>query len=164
VVDYWNLRATGTYLFPLALQDYQECANPIRDFGAAAAYPINESITNHAVIIKAPSITDEEQEAVAPWIGSLGSVKGLSMVGWVPHYHASAYVVSELDIDPIRSFESNAIGVLVDGYGKSRVQDQLFFRKAMSLSTGQWIYYFLPLATLLLVIGCLGLTQAARRW
>ena len=119
VVDYWNLRASGTYLFPLTLQDYQECANPIGDFGAAAAYPINESITNHVVIIKAPSITDEEQKAVTTWIASLGSVNDLSMTGWVPHYHKNHYgVVNELDIDPIRSFESNAIGVLVNGYGK----------------------------------------------
>jgi hypothetical protein len=29
VVDYWNLRASGTYLFPLTLQDYQECAKGI---------------------------------------------------------------------------------------------------------------------------------------
>jgi hypothetical protein len=32
VVEYWNLRASGTYLFPLTPQNYQECTNPIRDF------------------------------------------------------------------------------------------------------------------------------------
>ncbi len=119
VVDYWNLRASGMYLFPLTLQDYQECENPIRDFGAAATYPINESVTNHVVIIKAPSITDEELKDVTTWIGSKGLVKELSMMGWVPHYHTNNYgVVSELEIDPIRGFEANAIGVLVDGHGK----------------------------------------------
>jgi hypothetical protein len=119
VVEYWNLRATGTYLFPLTLQDYQECENPIRDFGAAASYPINESITNHVVIIKAPSITDEEQQAVATWILGKGLAKDLSMMGWVPHYHRDNYgVVSELEIDPIRGFESNATGLLIDGHGK----------------------------------------------
>jgi hypothetical protein len=118
VVDYWNLRASGTYLFPLTLQDYEECENPIRDFGSAAAYPINESITNHVVIIKAPSITDEEQKAVTTWIGLKGLAKDLSMMGWVPHYYANHYgVVPQLEIEPIRGFESNAIGVLVDGYG-----------------------------------------------
>jgi hypothetical protein len=118
VVDYWNLRASGTYLFPLTLQDYQERENPIRDFGSAAAYPINESITNHVVIIKAPSITDEEQKAVTTWIGLKGLAKDLSMMGWVPHYYANHYgVVPQLEIEPIRGFESNAIGVLVDGYG-----------------------------------------------
>jgi len=119
VVDYWNLRASGMYLYPLTLRDYQECANPIADFGAAAAYPINESVTNRAVIIKAPSITDEEQQTVTAWIASLGSIKDLSMMGWVPRYHKSHYgAANEIDIESIRSFESNAIGVLVDGYGK----------------------------------------------
>jgi hypothetical protein len=119
VVDYWNLRASGTYLFPLTLQDYQECENPIRDFGAAAAYPINESITNLVVIIKAPSITDEEQKAVTNWIVSTGLVKDLSMMGWIPHYDVNHYgVVSQLSISPIRGFESNEIGVLVEGHGK----------------------------------------------
>jgi len=80
VVDYWNLRASGTYLFPLTLQDYQECENPIRDFGSAAAYPINESITNRVVIIKAPSITDDEQQSVTTWIGLKGLAKDLSMM------------------------------------------------------------------------------------
>lgn len=51
VVDYWNLRASGTYLFPLNLQDYQECAKGNRDFGSASAYPINETVTNHPTII-----------------------------------------------------------------------------------------------------------------
>ncbi len=119
VVDYWNLRASGTYLFPLTLQDYEECENPIRDFGAAAAYPINESITNHVVIIKAPSITDEEQKAVTTWIGSKSLATNLSMMGWVPHYNRNHYgVVPQLDIGHIRGFESNAIGVLVEGHGK----------------------------------------------
>ena len=127
LVDYWNLRASGTVLFPLTLQDYQECANPIRDFGAAAAYAINDSITNHPILIKAPSITDEEQEAVTTWIASTGLVKDLSMKGWVPHYDRSLYgVVSEIDIAPIRGFESTALGVLVEGYGKNRRSETSF--------------------------------------
>ena len=67
VVDYWNLRAAGIFLMPLTMQDYTEFQNFIREFGATAAYPINETITNHVVLMKAPSITDEEQEAVANW-------------------------------------------------------------------------------------------------
>jgi hypothetical protein len=119
VVDYWNLRASGTYLYPLTLSDYQECENPIRDFGAAAAYPINDSITNRAVIIKAPSIADEDLEAVATWIAFKGLTKDLSMMGWVPRYFAHHYgVVPELTIEPVRGFESNATCVLIDGYGK----------------------------------------------
>jgi hypothetical protein len=118
VIEYWNLRASGTYLFPLTLQDYQECTHAIGDFGAVAAYPINDSITNHPVIMKAPSITDEEQQAVTTWIGSLGTVKDLSMMGWVPHYRKAPYgVVSDLDISPVRSFEARVTAVLNDGYG-----------------------------------------------
>lgn len=119
VVDYWNLRASGTYLFPLTLQDYQECALPIGDFGAASAYPINEKVTNLPTVIKAPSITDEELKTVTEWILSKGLVKPLSVMGWVPNYHGEHYgVVSELEIDQLRGFEANAVGVLVDGYGK----------------------------------------------
>jgi hypothetical protein len=130
VVDYWNLRASGTYLFPLTLQDYQECGNPIRDFGAAAAYPINESITNRVVVIKAPSITDDEQKAVTSWIGGKGLAKDLSMMGWLPHYDTNHYgVASELEIDPIRSFESNAIGVLVDGHGTIQGPKPAFLKR-----------------------------------
>ena len=119
VVDYWNLRASGMYLFPLTLQHYQECANPILDFGSASAYPINETVTNHPIIIKAPSITDEELKTVTEWIGSQGLLKEISMMGWVPHYHKENYgVVDELDIDQLRGFEASAVGVRVDGYGK----------------------------------------------
>lgn len=119
VIDYWNLRASGTYLFPLTLRDYRECANAIREFGAASAYPINETVKNYPVIIKAASITDVELNAVGEWIRSKGLVKNLVTMGWVPHYDRETYgVVNQLDIDQVRGFEANAVGVLVDGYGK----------------------------------------------
>lgn len=142
VVDYWNLRASGTYLFPLTLQDYQECSNPIRDFGAASAYPINEMVTNHPTIIKAPSVTDEELEVATKWIGSQGLVKDLSMMGWVPHYHKENYgAVSELNIDQLRGFEANTVGVLVEGHGKIEgpkpsflTKDNIFEHWSMDIS------------------------------
>jgi hypothetical protein len=119
VVDYWNLRASGTYLLPITPQHYQECANPIRDFGAASSYPINQTVTNYPTIIKAPSITDEEIKSVTEWIHSQGLVNNLTIMGWVPHYHQENYgVSSELTIAPVRGFEANTVGVLVDGYGK----------------------------------------------
>lgn len=119
VVDYWNLRASGTYLFPLTLQHYQECANAIRDFGSASAYPINETVTNYPTIIKAASITDEDLQSVTQWISSQGLVKDLTMMGWVPRYHEGGYgVVSQLDVQHLHAFEANAVGVLVNGYGK----------------------------------------------
>jgi hypothetical protein len=87
VVDYWNLRAAGMILFPLTLQDYKEFEQPIHDFGALAAYPINERITNHVVLVKARSISEEELATVADWIRSLGFLKDFSTMGWVPRYN-----------------------------------------------------------------------------
>jgi hypothetical protein len=119
VIDYWNLRASGTYLYPLTLENYQECTNPIRDFAAASTYPINETVTNYPVIIKAPSINDEELEAVTRWISEHALVKNLTMMGWVPHYHKEIYgVANEIEIDQLRGFQASAVGVLVEGYGK----------------------------------------------
>ncbi len=119
VMEYWNLRAAGVALLPFTLEDFKEFENPIRDFGAASAYPINDTVTNMPTIIKAPSITDEEHEEVTKWIGSQGLVTQLSRMGWVPHSRRDMYGVgNELNIYPIRGFEDNAVSVLNDGHGK----------------------------------------------
>ncbi|MGA8875915.1 MAG: hypothetical protein WB555_10290 [Candidatus Korobacteraceae bacterium] len=119
VVDYWNLRAAGMYVLPLTLSTYQECAIPIQDFAAVSSYPINETVTNMPSIIKAASITDQQQQEVTRWIGERNLAKGISMQGWVPHYHDGGYgVANELDIEPVTGVERNAVGVLVDGHGK----------------------------------------------
>lgn len=119
VVDYWNLRAAGMYLFPLTMETYRDCAVPVQDFGAASSYPINETMTNMPTIIKAASITDQQQEAVTRWMQEQKLVKEISMQGWVPHYHTKGYGVgNELDVDQVTGIERNATGVLVDGHGK----------------------------------------------
>jgi hypothetical protein len=119
VVDYWNLRAAGMYLFPLTMETYKECAVPIQDFGAASSYPINDTVTNRPTIIKAASITDERQQEVTIWIQEQKLVKEIVMQGWVPHYHTKGYgVANEMDIEQVTGVERNATGVLVDGYGK----------------------------------------------
>ncbi len=118
VIDYWNLRAAGKYVFPLTLEHYQECSAAIMDFGASSSYPINETVTNYPVLIKAASISDDEQKAVTEWIKSQGLVKNLTMKGWVSHFKEYYGVGDEVDIEPIRGFEANAVGVLVEGYGK----------------------------------------------
>jgi hypothetical protein len=129
VVDYWNLRASGTFLLPLTLDKYRECANPIRDFGTASTYPINQTVTNLPTIIKAPSITDEELKVVTEWIGSQGLAKEISMMGWVPHYDTGHYgVADQLEIDQVRGFGANSVGVLVDGYGKIEGPTPSFLR------------------------------------
>jgi len=101
------------------MQDYQECANAIRDFGSASAYPINETVTNYPTIIKAASVTDEDLQSVTQWIGSQGLVKDLVMMGWVPHYETGNYGVVDHWISiKLRGFEANAVGVLIEGDGK----------------------------------------------
>jgi hypothetical protein len=111
VVEYWNLRAAGMILLPLTLGDYKEFEQPIRDFGADAAYPINENVTNHVVLIKAQSISEQELEVVASWIRSLAFLKDFSTMGWLPRYG------DQIHVHQINAFDSSAIGVLADGHG-----------------------------------------------
>jgi hypothetical protein len=118
LVDYWNLRASGKIVFPLTLHDYKDCATPISDFAAVASYP--GRALGFLTIIKAASITDEQIEEVRQWI----TVEGLSKapvgtMGWVPQYHRGNYgAADELEIEQLTCFESNNVGVLVDGYGR----------------------------------------------
>ena len=118
VVDYWNLRAAGMLIVPLTLADYKDFEPLVREFGAAAAYPINERVTNHVTLIKGRSITEEEVETVAEWIRSLDFLKDFSTMGWVPRFNMDFYGVgNEIEVRPIKGFESSPIGVLTDGYG-----------------------------------------------
>ena len=118
VVDYWNLRAAGMALLSLTLADYKEFEQPIREFGAIAAYPINETVTNHVTLIKARSISDEELDTVSEWIRSLGFLKDFSTMGWVPRFNMNYYAIgNEIDIDPISAYDASAVGVLDNGYG-----------------------------------------------
>jgi hypothetical protein len=118
VVDLWNLRAAGLVLMPLTLHDYKEFEQPIRDFGALAAYPINETVTNHVVLTKARSISEPELATVSDWIRSLGFLKDFSTMGWVPRYNMNYYAVgNEIDVEPISAYDSSPVGVLDNGYG-----------------------------------------------
>ena len=119
IVDYWNLRAAGMYIFALTMETYKECAVPIEDFGAGSSYPINETVTNMPSIIKAASITDEQLDEVANWMGEQKLLKSLTRQGWVPHFGNRAYGVGdEMEVHQVRGAEGNATGVLVDGHGK----------------------------------------------
>jgi hypothetical protein len=118
VVDYWNLRAAGMALVALTVADYKDFEPLVREFGAAAAYPINERMTNRVTLIKGRSITEEEAEVVADWIRSLDFLKDFSTMGWVPRFNMNYYGVgNEIDVRPIKAFESSPIAVLTDGYG-----------------------------------------------
>jgi hypothetical protein len=118
VVDYWNLRAAGMTLLSLTLADYKEFEQPIRDFGALAAYPINETVTNHVTLIKARSISEEELATVSEWIRSLGFLKDFSTMGWVPRFNMNYYAIgNEIDIDPINAYDASPVGILDNGYG-----------------------------------------------
>lgn len=118
VVDYWNLRAAGMILVALTLADYKDFEPLIREFGAAAAYPINERVTNHVTLIKGRSITEDEVKVVADWIRSLDFLKEFSTMGWVPRFNMNYYGVgNEIDVRTIKAFESSPVAVLTDGYG-----------------------------------------------
>jgi hypothetical protein len=118
VIDYWNLRAAGMILISLTLADYKDFEPLVREFGASAAYPINEHMTNHVALIKGRSITEDEVKGVADWIRSLGFLKDFSTMGWVPRFNMNYYGVgNEIDVRPIKAFESSPVGVLTDGYG-----------------------------------------------
>src|SRR5262245_66399358 len=79
-----------------------------RDFGALAAYPINDRITNHVVLVKARSISEEELATVADWIRSLGFLKDFSTMGGVPRYDMNYYLIrNEIDIEPNSEYDAS---------------------------------------------------------
>lgn len=118
VVDFWNLRAAGMILFPLALEDYKDFEQPVRDFAVHASYRINEALTNQVVLVKARSISDEEAAIVAEWMRSLGFAEGFTTMGWVPRYNMKHYAVAnEIDVGPITAYESSAVATMDNGYG-----------------------------------------------
>ena len=118
VVDYWNLRAAGMYVLPLTLNDYREFEQPIRDFGSAASYPINETVTNPVSLIKANSISDDDAHGVTTWIGGLGCCNMIATQGWVPRYNMNYEGVgNEVDVEMVKGFEAPALAVMNDGYG-----------------------------------------------
>jgi hypothetical protein len=117
VVDFWNLRAAGMVLLPLTMTTYRDDRNIITAFAQSGTFSFGEmkSIT----IIKARSITDEQQVEVQHWIRNEHLVPGHVLIqGWVPEFGVRGYPASrELEIEPIESFEGNATGVIIDGYG-----------------------------------------------
>ena len=120
VIDYWNLRAAGMILLPLTMATYRDDKDIISAFGARSSYSLGTEDTMAITIIKGRSITDAQMEEVQAWIRDNGVTKSHVMAqGWVPEYDRQGYPAnSEIDVEPIRGFESNAIGVLIDGYGR----------------------------------------------
>lgn len=114
VVDYWNLRASGMILFPLSIHDYKEYRIPIEDFCAAAYYPNNLRDSDFLTVIKGASITNTQIEEVRRWITEEDLTRSRIVIReWVPEYHSD-----DLQIEPLRCFESNAQGILIDGVGR----------------------------------------------
>lgn len=120
VVDYWNLRAAGMILFALTMQDYRDYRVSIEDFCAAAYYPNSPGNFDFLTIIKGGSITDAQVEEVRRWITEENLTRSrVGIMGWVPEYHRANYGSSdEFEIEPLRCFESNAQGILIDGVGR----------------------------------------------
>jgi hypothetical protein len=129
VVDFWNLRAAGVIVFPISLKDYKDFEQPIRDFAALSEIPINTSLVNRVVLMKARSISDEKLASIADWMKSLG-IPTMTK-GWIHRYNMNYYgVANEIDVEPIRAYDSSAVGVLEDGYGVIQVPVPEFMRTA----------------------------------
>lgn len=122
VVDYWNLRASGMILFALTMQDYKEYRIPIGDFCKAANYPTNPAPTHFdfLTIIKGASITETQVQEVRQWIMEENlTLNQIVLMGRVPEYKRDNYgAADELEIEPLRCFESNTQGILIDGGGR----------------------------------------------
>jgi len=120
VVDYWNLRASGMILFALTMQAYRDYRVPIGDFCEAANYPSSPAHFDFLTIIKGASITDAQVEEVRQWITVENLTRRqIGIMGWVPEYRRGNYGASdELEIEPLRCFDSNAQGILIDGGGR----------------------------------------------
>lgn len=68
--------------------------------------------------MKARSISEQELTTVADWIRSLGFLRDFATMGWVPRYNMNYYAVgNEIDIEPIRAYDSSPVGVLQNGHG-----------------------------------------------
>jgi hypothetical protein len=119
IVDYWNLRAAGFYVFPLPIDHYQDFAESAKAFADSATYPVNPSVTTHPEIVKSRSVEDSQVEGAAGWLRGLGLKAGiLSVRGWVPRFGERGYSVSpEVRVRPPTSEESDEIVVITDGYG-----------------------------------------------
>jgi hypothetical protein len=56
IVDFWNLRATGSRVFALPAPHYRDFEKSIVAFGEQGTYPINDSVMNHPTVVKARSV------------------------------------------------------------------------------------------------------------
>ncbi len=119
IVDYWNLRAAGFYVFALPINHYRDFAESAKAFAELATYPINNSVTNHPEIVKGRSIEDSHLTEAGNWLQSLGlKTEALSLRGWVHRFGEKGYRVSaEVRVRPPISKERSEIVVMNDGYG-----------------------------------------------
>jgi hypothetical protein len=117
IVDYWNLRATGSRVFTLPVPHYRDYEKSIVAFGEEGIYPINPAVMNHVTVVKARSVTEELLFEVGSWIAGLG-VKDISCQRWVPHFGERGYrVAPEMLVRPASAEDANQTVLTTNGYG-----------------------------------------------
>ena len=121
LVDYWNLRAAGLWVFPLPTKSYTDFAVGAKEFADRATYPINPHVMNYPTVVKADSVSDESLDEIADWVAGLG-VKGLSRQGWVPKHGERGYrVAPELEVKEVEGVRDSTEAIFTDGFGSVRV-------------------------------------------
>lgn len=122
VVDYWNLRAAGFYVFPLPVDDYEDFASSAKAFADHAVYHLHGVATRGPEVVKSRSLEDLQLNESGDWLRSLGlDATDLSLRGWVPRFLGSGHSASsEVWIRPAVSKENNEIINLDDSYGTVR--------------------------------------------
>jgi hypothetical protein len=117
IVDFWNLRATGSRVFPLPAPHYRDFDKSIVEFGERGTYPINDSVMNHPTVVKSRSVTEELLIEVGQWILGLG-VKGISCQRWVPHFGERGYrIAPEIKVRPPSAKDVNQTVLTTNGFG-----------------------------------------------
>jgi hypothetical protein len=125
IVDYWNLRAAGYRVFPLPVSHYRDFSESAKLFAERSVYPINQSVTTNAEVVKARSVDESIWEEAGNWFVSLGvNAERLSLKGWVPRFRTwgrDRRVYPEMRIRSPISEESSEVVVFNDGHGTLRV-------------------------------------------
>src|SRR5215469_1068037 len=85
IVDYWNLRAAGYRVFPLPTTHYRDFSQSAKAFAERSVYPINQTVSAMAEVVKGRSVDDSQWEEAGKWLVSLQiKAERLSLKRWVP--------------------------------------------------------------------------------
>lgn len=117
IVDFWNLRAAGSRVFALPASHYRDFEKSIVAFGEHGSYPINDSVMNHPIVVKARSVTEELLMEAGQWIAGLG-VKDISCQPRVPHFGKRGHgIAPEMIVRPASAKDVNQTVLTTNGFG-----------------------------------------------